>query len=114
MMDRNSPREHDASRDSSSEETGAAALRAAPNVGRPADGLVDLRPLKGFVHRLSAGHPAREVILAEPDMMRVAEYAAKIDVWFRLLQLGRGGQSHHGTSRGANVVPQSHIRKGHM
>jgi hypothetical protein len=48
---------------------------------------VDLRPLKAAVGRLPQGHPAREVILAEPDSIAASEYVSKVDVWFRLVWL---------------------------
>jgi len=60
--------------------------RAAP----PAPGMVDLRPLKEAVCGLPTGHPARVVVLAEPDTMPRAEYAAKTVVWMRLLQIPKG------------------------
>lgn len=49
---------------------------------------VDLRPLKAAVQRLGPAHPARTVILAEPDSLSREDYAAKAVVWFRLLRLG--------------------------
>lgn len=51
---------------------------------------IELMPLKAAVGRLPTGHPAREVILAEPDVLPRSEYAAKAVVWFRLLQIPKG------------------------
>jgi hypothetical protein len=51
---------------------------------------VDLRPLKAAVQGLALAHPARTVILAEPDSLSREDYAAKAVVWFRLLRLGHG------------------------
>jgi hypothetical protein len=50
-------------------------------------GAVDMRPLKAAVQELKPSHPARAVIIAEPDTLSSEEYAAKAVVWFRLLRL---------------------------
>lgn len=44
-----------------------------------------MRTLKEVVARLPANHAARIVILAEPDRLPAADYAARAVVWFRLL-----------------------------
>ena len=51
---------------------------------------VDMRPLKAAVQGLKPSHPARAVIMAEPDTLSSEEYAAKAVVWFRLLRLAEG------------------------
>lgn len=63
----------------------ATAPPASPDA-RP----VDLRPLKAAVQGLALAHPARTVILAEPDSLSREDYAARVVVWFRLLRLGDG------------------------
>lgn len=60
-----------------------AAEQVATNV---AGMMVDMRALKAAALRLKNGHPARAVILAEPDFLRVEEYSARAVVWFRLLR----------------------------
>jgi hypothetical protein len=63
---------------------------ATENPASPDARPVDLRPLKAAVQGLALAHPARTVILAEPDSLSREDYAAKAVVWFRLLRLGDG------------------------
>lgn len=64
----------------------ASADSAQVRFGSPDPETVDLRPLKAAVEALAPSHPARRVILAEPDLVGREAYAAKAVVWFRLLR----------------------------
>ena len=56
-----------------------------PQVG--AGGVVDIRPLKGWVSRgLSASPYLRSMILSDRDVLSVEEFLVKIDMWGRLLK----------------------------
>ena len=85
------------------EKSRSAVFQLAAARGKPIEGKsatehpaspdarpVDLRPLKAAVQGLTLAHPARTVILAEPDSLSREDYAAKAVVWFRLLRLGDG------------------------
>ena len=75
-----------------------AAARGSPIQGKSATEYpaspearpVDLRPLKAAVQVLAPAHPARTVILAEPDSLSREDYASRVVVWFRLLRLRDG------------------------
>ena len=49
--------------------------------------FISIRPLKDLVlGRFPEGHPLREVILAERDVLSSGEFLAKLEVWSVLLK----------------------------
>jgi hypothetical protein len=53
----------------------------------PTRGTVSLRRMKESVRRLDPDHPLRLVLASEPDEISWEEYATKVEVWFRLLNV---------------------------
>jgi hypothetical protein len=68
-----------------------AAVMESPSLQppevRPQAKTVSLRRLKGLAARMGPSHPLRVVLLSEPDEVPWEEYAAKSEIWFRLLTL---------------------------
>lgn len=51
---------------------------------------VDVHRLKNFAfEKLPKDWALRECLLAERDLLNVDEFLAKMDVWFKLLRVGR-------------------------
>ena len=62
-----------------------------PQVG--VGGVVDIRPLKGWVSRgLSASPYLRSLILSDRDVLSVEEFLVKIELWGRLLREESGSK----------------------